>query len=100
MDRTTVPSPMGRGSLLPFAPEIVLPTIKKFERMELGMQEPFGFKATFNQTFPVEGSDHGWVSPWHFGIDQGPIMLMIENYRMGLLWRLMQRCPCPSSSSE
>jgi hypothetical protein len=77
---------------LPFAPEIVLPTIKNFENMELGMQEPFGFKATFNQTFPVEGSDHGWVSPWHFGIDQGPIILMIENYRTGLLWRLMQRC--------
>ena len=28
---------------LPFAPEIVLPTIKNFEKMELGMQEPFGF---------------------------------------------------------
>jgi hypothetical protein len=33
------------------------------------------------------------VSPWHFGIDQGPVILMIENYRTGLLWRLMQRCP-------
>ena len=48
---------------LPFAPEIVLPTMKNFEKMELGMPEPFGFKATFNQTFPVDGSDHGWVSP-------------------------------------
>jgi hypothetical protein len=33
------------------------------------------------------------VSPWHFGIDQGPIVLMIENYRSGLLWALMRRCP-------
>lgn len=78
---------------LPFAPEIVLPTIKSFSQMDLGMLDPYGFKATFNRTFPVEGSDHGWVSPWHFGIDQGPIILMIENYRTGLLWRLMQRCP-------
>lgn len=78
---------------LPFAPEIVLPTIKNFAGMDLGMLDPYGFKATFNPTFPVEGSDHGWVSPWHFGIDQGPIILMIENYRTGLLWRLMQRCP-------
>jgi hypothetical protein len=78
---------------LPFAPEIVLPTIKNFAQMNLGMLEPYGFKATFNRTFPVEGSDHGWVSPWHFGIDQGPIILMIENYRTGLLWRLMERCP-------
>jgi hypothetical protein len=78
---------------LPFAPEIVLPTIKNFSQMDLGMLDPYGFKATFNRTFPVEGKEHGWVSPWHFGIDQGPIILMIENYRTGLLWRLMQRCP-------
>jgi len=78
---------------LPFAPEIVLPTIKNFDLMDLGMLEPYGFKATFNRTFPVEGSALGWVSPWHFGIDQGPIILAIENYRTGLLWRLMQRCP-------
>jgi hypothetical protein len=77
---------------LPFAPEIVLPTIKNFDLMDLGMHEPYGFKATFNRTFPVEGSDHGWVSPWHFGIDQGPIILAIENYRTGQLWELMKRC--------
>ena len=44
---------------LPFAPEIVLPTIKNFDLMDLGMLEPYGFKATFNRTFPVEGSDFG-----------------------------------------
>jgi hypothetical protein len=78
---------------LPFAPEIVLPTVKNFARMDLGMLDPYGFKATFNRTFPLEGSERGWVSPWHFGIDQGPIILMIENYRTGLLWQLMRRCP-------
>jgi hypothetical protein len=78
---------------LPFAPEIVLPTIQRFDEMNLGMLAPFGFKASFNRTFPVEGSDVGWVTPYHFGIDQGPIVLMIENYRTGLLWELMKRCP-------
>jgi hypothetical protein len=78
---------------LPFAPEIVLPTIKRFDEMDLGMIEPYGFKATFNPTFSVEGSDHGWVSPWHIGVDQGPIIIAIENYRTGMLWQLMQRCP-------
>ena len=39
------------------------------------------------------GRASGWVSPYHFGIDQGPIVLMIENYRTGLLWKLMRRCP-------
>ena len=39
------------------------------------------------------GRAHGWVSPFHFGINQGPIVLMIENYRSGLLWQLMRQCP-------
>ena len=78
---------------LPFAPEIVLPTIRNFAEMDLGMLGPYGFKATFNRTFPVSGSATGWVSPYHFGIDQGPIVLVIENYRTGLLWELMKRCP-------
>ena len=34
-----------------------------------------------------------WVSPYHFGIDQGPVILMIENYRTGLIWSLMRRSP-------
>ena len=33
------------------------------------------------------------MSPYHFGIDQGPVVLMIENYRTGLLWDIMRRCP-------
>jgi hypothetical protein len=78
---------------LPFAPEVVLPTLRNFGEMDLGMLRPYGFKATFNRTFPVEGSEVGWVTPYHFGIDQGPIVLMIENYRTGLLWELMKRCP-------
>jgi hypothetical protein len=78
---------------LPFAPEIVVPTILYFSTLNLGMLEPYGFKSTFNRTFPVKGSDHGWVSPYHIGIDQGPVGLMIENYRSGFLWKLMRRCP-------
>jgi hypothetical protein len=30
----------------------------------------------------------GWISRGHFALDQGPVVLMIENYRSGLLWRL------------
>ncbi|HLN32914.1 MAG TPA: glucoamylase family protein [Gemmataceae bacterium] len=78
---------------LPFAPEIVAPTIEQFSQMDLGMLEPYGFKSTFNLTFEAGGNCRCWVSPWHFGIDQGPIILMIENYRTGLLWNVMRRCP-------
>ena len=79
---------------LPFAPEIVLPTIQNYERMQLKEAGQYGYKATFNPTFPVEPKhEYGWVSPYHFGINQGPIVLMIENHRSGLLWSLMRQCP-------
>ena len=80
---------------LPFAPEIVLPAIDHFiHHLELKAANPYGFKATFNPTYPGKaGSACGWVSPWHCGLNQGPIVLMIENYRSGLLWRLMRNCP-------
>jgi len=79
---------------LPFAPEIVLPTIDHFCRLQLREIHPYGFRATFNPTFPDgSGSPCGWVSPWHFGLNEGPIVLMIENYRSGLVWQLMRECP-------
>jgi len=79
---------------LPFAPEIVLPTLAHFKRLRLSDAHPYGFKATFNPTFPdAGGSPLGWVSPWHFGINLGPIVGMIENHRSGLLWRLTRGCP-------
>ncbi len=77
---------------LPFAPEIVLPTIQRFVSLDLGMTDSYGFKTSFNPTYEVEGSCCGWVSPHYFGIDQGPLVLMIENYRSGLLWSLTKRC--------
>ncbi|WP_061939912.1 glucoamylase family protein [Collimonas pratensis] len=82
-------------SSLPFAPEIVLPTIDYFiHQVGLKAGNPYGFKSTFNPSFPCNcANPYGWVSPWHFGIDQGPIILMIENYRSDMLWRLMRNCP-------
>ncbi len=79
---------------LPFAPEIVLPVIEHcIYELKLKMGNRYGFKATFNQTFHNKSFPSGWISPWHFGINQGPIVLMTENYRTGLLWSLMKKCP-------
>jgi hypothetical protein len=80
---------------LPFAPEIVLPTLDYcINEAKLTESNPYGFKASFNHTFTKKrGDPPGWVSPWHFGINQGPIILMIENYRTGLVWQWMQNCP-------
>jgi len=79
---------------LPFAPEIVAPTLRHFAEMDLGLTKKYGFKPSFNQSFAVPDSPTGWwVTPYHFGIDQGPVVLMIENYRTGLVWNIMRRCP-------
>ena len=78
---------------LPFAPEIVLPAIQFFiNHLRLKEAHPYGFKATFNPTFSVIGKEYGWVSPWHYGLNQGPIVMMIENYRTEMIWELMQSC--------
>lgn len=79
---------------LPFAPEIVLPTVRHFNQFPLKVESSYGFKATFNETYPgCRGGKAGWVSRWHMGLNQGPIIVMIENYRTGLLWSLMRKCP-------
>jgi hypothetical protein len=78
---------------LPFVPEIVLLSIKKLNKLKL-KDDVYGYKATFNPSFPDKPrNEYGWVSPYHFGINQGPIVLMIENYRSRLLWNLTKRCP-------
>jgi hypothetical protein len=79
---------------LPFAPEIVQATIRYIDALGVGRQSPYGFEATFNPTFPSNsGKPCGWVSPRNFGLNDGPIVLMIENFLTGLVWRLTRRCP-------
>jgi len=80
---------------LPFAPEIVVPSLQYYrEKLNLHAANPYGFRATYNPTFPERGdSQWGWVSPHHYGINQGPIVIMVENDRTELVWRLMRSCP-------
>ena len=88
-------APWAVAASLPFAPEIVLPMLDYcIHDLKLTRSNRYGFKASFNPTYPVaSGNPHGWISPWHFGLNEGPTILMIENHRTGLLWRLMRDCP-------
>lgn len=76
---------------LPFAPEIVLPTIERLQAAYPETQGRYGFKCSFNPTF-ADDSHRPWICDLHFGVNQGPLVLMIENYRSGFLWDLMRRC--------
>jgi hypothetical protein len=88
-------SPWAVIASLPFAPEIVIPTARHaIERLDLKRRSRYGFDASFNPTFPETSSNpNGWVSPWIFGLNQGPIILMIENFQSGLIWNLIRECP-------
>jgi hypothetical protein len=46
----------------------------------------YGFTDAFNES-------KNWYADSHLAIDQGPIIVMIENYRTGLLWKLFMSVP-------
>ena len=78
---------------LPFAPEIVLPTLQYFNDAYPEMTSEYGFKCSFNPTFDDgEQNERGWISKGYYGLDQGPVVIMIENYRTGFFWELMRKC--------
>jgi hypothetical protein len=87
-------APWAAATSLPFAPEIVLPALQYFNDAYPDMTSKYGFKCSFNPTF-VAGEDHenGWISKGYYGLDQGPVVIMIENYRTGFFWELMKKCP-------
>jgi hypothetical protein len=85
-------APWAVAASLPFAPEIVMPTIAHLSALPAFAASRYGPRS-FNPGFRTEGgAGPGWVSPHHFGIDAGPTVLMIENHRSGLVWSLMRRC--------
>ena len=96
-------APTAAGGSVPFAPEITIPAL---EAMRVKYGEPlfgrYGFLDAFNPTYRdararvtqgrvVDGV--AWFDTDYLGIDQGPIIGMIENYRTGLIWRLMKQSP-------
>ena len=80
-------APYGAASSLPFAPEIVFPTLRNF-LTAYGNQiwGKYGFYDAFNPTA-------NWVDNDFIGIDQGPMLIMIENFRTGLVWNNVMKDP-------
>ena len=87
-------APWAAVASLPFAPEIVLPALEHFNVTYPEITSEYGFKCSFNPTFTVgTARTRGWTSTGYYGLDQGPVVLMLENDRSGLVWRLMRECP-------
>jgi len=77
---------------LPFAPEIALCAARNMLQRYPEMLSAQQYTSSFNPTLASAGRD-AWVSTGHFGLDQGIVVMMIENYRSQLVWRLMRDCP-------
>jgi hypothetical protein len=80
-------TPTAALSSFPYAPEYCMQALRHFYG-KLGdrIWGEYGFKDAFSET-------HNWVAESYLAIDQGPIIIMIENYRTGLLWDLFMSCP-------
>ncbi|GER07956.1 hypothetical protein GCM10007972_15830 [Iodidimonas muriae] len=103
-DGTLVPT--AAGGSVPFAPEITIPALKAMvDRYGDHLFTDYGFRDAFNPTLKDEAlleegatlsrgdivPGVGWFDDDYLGIDQGPILLMIENYRSGMIWDLMKK---------
>lgn len=87
-------APWGAVASLPFAPEIVLPVIRHFTEVYPEAVGEYCFKCSLNPTFYSDSRERPvWTSNYFYGIQLGPMLLMIENHRSELLWRLMRRSP-------
>ncbi len=80
-------TPTAALSAFPYTPEFSMQALKHFYN-GLGdkIWSEYGFVDAFNET-------KNWYAASHLAIDQGPIIVMIENYRSGLLWKLFMSCP-------
>ncbi len=79
-------TPTAAAGSIPFAPEVVIPTLHNFFDNYPLLWGPYGFKDALNPTW-------NWYATDYIGIDQGPILLMIENHRNEKIWQRFMTNP-------
>jgi hypothetical protein len=77
---------------LPFAPDIALAGVRCMLRRYPQIITDGRLASAFNPSLAQAGGAP-WVSAGHYGLDQGIVLMMIENHRSGFLWQLMRGCP-------
>lgn len=93
-------APTAAVASLVFAPEVVIPATEEMhKRYGDFIYSSYGFLDSFNPSFnydiPLKTGrvvpGRGWVSSDYIGIDQGPILTMIANYRNEFVWNVMKK---------
>jgi hypothetical protein len=80
-------TPTGALASFPYTPEASMAALRHYyARLGPQIWDVYGFRDAYN---PSEE----WVAPIFMGLNQAPIVVMIENYRSGLLWKLFMANP-------
>lgn len=80
-------SPTAALASFPYTPKESMAAMKYwYNNLKEKLWGPYGFYDAFSE-------HHDWYTPRYLAIDQGPIVVMMENYRSGLLWNLFMSCP-------
>jgi hypothetical protein len=83
-------SPWAMIAALPFSPPSALETVRRMIEVHPEISVGFRISSGANPSLVEQG---GWVSDGHYGLDQGLLVMMIENYRTGMIWNLMRESP-------
>jgi hypothetical protein len=79
-------SPTAALSSFPYTPEASMKALKHFYSLKDKLLGDYGFYDAFSEHYD-------WYTPRYLAIDQGPIVVMMENQRSGLLWKLFMSAP-------
>jgi hypothetical protein len=86
-DDRGVIQPTAALSSMPYTPSFSIEALRYFyEEKGEKLWTNYGFLDGFSENF-------NWYASSHLAIDQGPIIVMIENYRSGLLWKIFMNIP-------
>jgi len=88
-------APTAAGGSIPFVPGICIPALQNMYIVYGNkLYGTYGFKDSFNPSYR-EGLENnlGWFDVNYLGIDQGPIVIQIENNKTALVWHTMRKNP-------
>ena len=96
-------APTAVGGSIPFAPEFCIPALENMwnKYYNTPLVTEYGFKDAYNPTYTFFSRNNvnpnigetGWIDRDYLGIDQGPIIIQIENHRSNFVWNLMKKNP-------
>ncbi len=87
-------APTGAGGSIPFAPEVCIPALQAMQKAYgQKIYDRYGFKDAFNTSIVNKDGTIGWFDQDYLGLDEGPILIQLENYRSDMVWKLIRKNP-------